>query len=212
MNPNLTVDELAALRAYAQGRRADLTATALGEARVRLSAAGLVRNCGNSENPMMVTPTTAGLKLLARLNRLEPMTAAAADWVYQVVLTGTYRDSCTVEGDPRLIRNCSCQHGACGHCTSGSHEQCRTHADGPLVGPEAYVVNHRGGARTAVWLSGKPCAWRCPCECPVPEPKLGQLALVDATPGTKRHGQPETRHRREAFGQLELFTLAGGGS
>lgn len=211
MNAVLTCDDLTALRAYAQGRRADLTATALGEARIRLAAAGLVRNCGNAENPMMVTPTQAGREHLAGLDRLEPMTPSAADWVYQMVLTSTYRDSCTVEGNPWLIRNCRCQHGACGHCTSGNHEQCRTHADGPLVGPETYVVNHRGGARTAVWLSGKPCAWRCPCDCPDPEPQIGQLALVDAAPGIKRHGQPETKHRRELFGQLELFTLAGGG-
>lgn len=64
---DLSPDQLLALAAYAAGRRADLTATRLGEARNALAAAGLVRDCSRSECPMYVTATDAGRQLLAEL-------------------------------------------------------------------------------------------------------------------------------------------------
>jgi hypothetical protein len=66
---DLTASELLALRAYADKRRADLTATDLGAARAALSAAGLVRNCTHRESPMFVAVTSAGRELLAGLAR-----------------------------------------------------------------------------------------------------------------------------------------------
>lgn len=140
------------------------------------------------------------------------MTADAAAWVYDEVLTATYRRSCTVEGDPAPILHCSCQGGRCGHCGGGRHESCTTRRVGPIVGPETYIVTARGGALTAVWLSGRPCRWACSCDCPAPEPDV-QPALFDPGPArVKRHGQPETKRHRELFGQGALFDLAGGGS
>lgn len=141
---------------------------------------------------------------------IAPMPPAAAAWIYTEVLTPTYRASCTVEGDPVLIVCCRCQGGQCGHCDGGRHDQCTTRRRGALSDPETYVVNTRGGARTAVWLSGTPCRWVCSCTCPPPEPEV-RPALFDAGPaGVKRHGQPETRRHRELHGQLSLFDLAGG--
>lgn len=62
---DLTPDELLALRAYARGQRARLTATRLGEARNALTAAGLVRECAGRESPMYVAVTAAGHGVLA---------------------------------------------------------------------------------------------------------------------------------------------------
>jgi hypothetical protein len=39
-----------------------------------------------------------------------------------------------------------------------------------------------------VWFSGKPCCWRCPCDCPAPEPAAAPVVV---------------------FEQLDLFALAG---
>ncbi|GGN40427.1 hypothetical protein GCM10010109_69520 [Actinoplanes campanulatus] len=140
---------------------------------------------------------------------IAPMTAAAADWIYHEVLTDTYRDSCTIEGNPRTIVNCRCHAGQCGHCDAGRHHLCRTKQQ-PHIVCETFIVNHRGAARTEVWLSGRPCRWVCPCDCPPPEPETNP-GLFDAGPArVKRHGQPETRRHRELHGQLDLFDLAGG--
>lgn len=65
----MSPDELRALRAYAERRRADLTATRLGAARIKLAAAGLVRDCAGNESPMYVAVTEAGRELLAELAR-----------------------------------------------------------------------------------------------------------------------------------------------
>jgi hypothetical protein len=188
LSTSLAPNELLALRAYAAGRRADLTATELGAARATLAAAGLVRDCSYRTNRMYVTPTAKGRALLARLD-LPPMTAEAAAWVYDTALTPTYRRSCTVDGDPALILRCSCQGGRCGHCAADRHHQCTTRLRGPVVGTETYIVSVSGGAYTPVWLAGRPCRWVCPCDCPAPEP------IVVAVP---------------EFEQLDLFALAGG--
>jgi hypothetical protein len=180
--------ELLALRAYADQRRPDLTATELGAARTALTAAGLVRDCSYRTNHMYVTPTAKGWALLARLD-LPPMTPEAAAWVYNVVLTATYRQSCTIEGNPRTIVDCCCHGGQCGHCGAGRHHQCTTVLHGPIVHPETYVVSRSGGAYTPVWLAGTPCRWMCACDCPAPEPVAVPV--------------PE-------FEQLDLFALAGG--
>lgn len=140
-----------------------------------------------------------------------PMTAAAANWIYTEVLTATYRAANSIDGKPVLIRNCRCSGGRCGHCMAGRHEQCYTRAHGPHIGCETWICTQTGGARTAVWLSGRPCRWVCACTCPEPEPEKAP-ALFDAGPArVKRHGQPETKRHRELFGQLDLFDLAGGG-
>lgn len=204
MTTDLTTDELTALRAYAQGRRADLKATRLGEVRCSLAAAGLVRNCSNDENPMMVTPTNAGREVLAVLDRPEPMTEAAADWVYDVVLTRRYKESVgaimwTGAGKGRrdegrgiaMVRTCQCGYGLCGRCSDGTPEKCSHLTWRPGAGPETHIVNQRGYAVAEAWLSGKPCLWMCPTAAtpptlaPEPVPKPGNV-------------------------QLELFALAGG--
>ncbi len=66
---NLTTDERAALTAYAARRRADLTATRLGEIRTKLTAAGLLRNCSHAVSPMFVAVTSAGHAALAATNQ-----------------------------------------------------------------------------------------------------------------------------------------------
>lgn len=79
----MTSDELLALRAYAVRRRASLTATRLGEARLALAAAGLVRDCTHGESPMFVALTDAGRALLAELARpvqLELFALAGGAW------------------------------------------------------------------------------------------------------------------------------------
>jgi hypothetical protein len=185
---DLTPNQLLALRAYADQRRPDLTATELGAARAALSAAGVVRDCSYRTNRMYVTPTPKGRALLARLD-LPPMTAEAAAWIYNEVLTATYRRSCTVEGDPALILRCDCQGGRCGHCAADRHHLCTTRLHGPTVHPETHIVSRSGSAMTPVWLSGRPCRWVCPCDCPATEPVAVSV--------------PE-------FEQLDLFALAGG--
>ncbi len=138
------------------------------------------------------------------------MPLETADLIYREVLTATYRDACTVEGDPALIRKCSCQYGRCGHCGAGRHTSCTTSRVGPIVGPETYITSRSGRARTPVLLSGRPCRWVCVCNCPPPEPET-QPTLFDPGPArAKRHGQPDTRRHRELHGQLDLFDLAGG--
>lgn len=141
---------------------------------------------------------------------IEPMPKPVAAAIYRDVLTPTYRAANTVEGSPALIVHCRCHDGRCGHCMAGRHQQCTTRLRGPLVGPEGYVTGHRGQACTAVWLSGRPCRWVCACACPPDRPETAP-ALFDAGPArVRRHGQPETRRRKELFGQLGLFDLAGG--
>jgi hypothetical protein len=66
---SLPPDALTALLAYANRRRADLTATRLGEARRVLSAFGLVRDCMFRDSPMYVAATDAGLEVLAEAMR-----------------------------------------------------------------------------------------------------------------------------------------------
>ncbi|GAA2696422.1 DUF6248 family natural product biosynthesis protein [Actinoplanes palleronii] len=205
---NLSPRDLLALRAYAAGRRADLTATELGAARNVLAAAGLVRDCTHRTSPMYVTATPAGCRLLVELDRgaLAPMTEDAADWIYREVLTQTYRRSVGAEArgkgqddlqlGPAAVRRCRCQYGRCGHCGTDRHEQCTTHVHGARRGGETYVVGRTGGALAEVWLSGKACAWRCSCGCPAPVP-------VQAIP------EPEPE---PVFEQMDLFALAAGAS
>lgn len=119
----------------------------------------------------------------------EPLTADAAAWIYDSVLTAAYRRSCTVEGEPALILQCDCQGGRCGHCAADRHHLCTTRLHGPVVGCETHIVSVSGGAMTPVWLSGKPCRWVCPCGCPAPE---------------------SVAETMQEFEQLDLFALAGG--
>lgn len=63
---------------------------------------------------------------------------------------------------------CPCQWGPSGHCGAGMHERCPRslgwHRHGQAE-PETYVAGYRGGALAAVWRTGAPCRWLCPCAC-----------------------------------------------
>lgn len=131
------------------------------------------------------------------------MNSAAADWVYTVVLTRRYLESCgaimwTGKGAGRkdeghgavMLRTCPCQWGPCGHCTVGRHHRCTHRRFAPTASPATYIQNPRGCALTPVWMVGQPCAWRCPCVCPAPA--LEQLVLFgEIGRQPKRHGQPD---------------------
>lgn len=112
------------------------------------------------------------------------MTPAEAAWVYDAVLPRR-----VLEDNPSLLI-CNCQYGRCGNCGADRHDRCWTHANGPMVGCETYVISRTGGALTEVWPAGKPCRWMCPCVCPTPTP----VAL-----------EPEP----DAPTQMSLFDLAG---
>lgn len=116
------------------------------------------------------------------------MDSATLGWVAEVVLPKRYLDSC---GGIDLIRMCACQHGRCGHCAIGRHHHCATREWTPPGGPHTHIVGRHGGAITPVWTTGKACAWRCPCDCPTPEPVVA--AVVEPP----------------AVEQLGLFDLVG---
>jgi hypothetical protein len=176
----MTPGELTALTAYAERRRADMTAAELAAARHALAAAGYVRNSSGRESPMFVEVTTAG------------RTALTAEWIAANVLTAAYIDSC---GGLGLIRMCACQYGPCGWCSSfDKHDRCHTKQVAPMAGPDTYVQACSGTALAAVWRSGTSCRWVCPCVCPEAEPKPSRpVAKVEA---------PHVE-------QLGLFDLAG---
>lgn len=101
---------------------------------------------------------------------MDPMPAAAADWIRDVVLPSADRAGPT-------LRMCRCQYGACGACVAGRHDAC---TDDRIVGPDAYMLGRKSAVR--VWRSGTPCRSQCLCDCRKPaaaelEPDLGQLAL-----------------------------------
>lgn len=130
---------------------------------------------------------------------ITPMTLAAADWIYAEVLPRAYRSN-TPGQVPHDLRHCRCQGSTCGWCMSPPwrHERCTTRTHGPVVGCETYLLNqgghHPASGYVPVWLSGTPCAWRCPCGC-----------AVTKTPEVVAEPEP-------AVVQLELFALAGGAS
>ncbi len=69
----MSAAELTALKAYAECRRADMTATVLRATRKTLTAAGLIRNCRRTESPMFVAVTPAGRAALAAACRPEQL-------------------------------------------------------------------------------------------------------------------------------------------
>lgn len=99
---------------------------------------------------------------------MTPMPADVAAWIRDVVLPAGYRDN-TSRTDI-----CPCQGSASGHCQTGTHDQCpRTwgwHRHGQ-PDPDTYITDRRGhvaharGISAAVWRSGTPCRWVCPCTC-----------------------------------------------
>lgn len=118
------------------------------------------------------------------------MTPAAADWVYDVVLTQRFKESVgaimwTGAGADRrdegrgaaFLRMCACQYGPCGRCGDGRPDRCAHRGWTPPLVPDGWIQSRRGLAVGAVWRSGKACAWLCPTV---------------------------------VLGQLELFALAGG--
>lgn len=118
------------------------------------------------------------------------MTPAAADWVYDVVLTQRYKESVGAimwtgarenrrdEGKgAAFLEVCPCRYGQCGRCSDGRPDLCAHRAWNPGISPETHIVSQRGYALARVWRRGRPCAWVC--------------SSVRA-------------------GQMELFALAGG--
>jgi hypothetical protein len=112
------------------------------------------------------------------------MTPAAADWVYDVVLTQRYKESAGAimwtgareqrrdEGQGAVfLRTCACQFGLCGRCSDGRPDRCPHRDWSPPVVPETYVQDRSGYAIARVWRSGKPCWWLCPSA------RVGQLEL-----------------------------------
>lgn len=95
------------------------------------------------------------------------MDKAAADWVYDVVLTRAYKDSrgCLEEGrGAEHLRTCPCFWGRCGHCGGGRPDRC-AHRDGragPGRAPAARVLDRSGGVLEEVWVVGRNCKWNCP--------------------------------------------------
>lgn len=145
------------------------------------------------------------------------MTPEAADWVYEVVLTQTYRRAVGAEGrgnedlqlGPAAVRTCHCQWGPCGHCSAGRVDRCahRTIPDWPRPSPATHIVTRAGGARTDVWLSGTPCRWRCPGP---PGGEQAQLfSAARRPPRLDRGPQPGGRTVADE-NQLSLFDLTGG--
>lgn len=147
------------------------------------------------------------------------MTPEAADWVYEHVLTGTFRRSVGAEGrgkdaddlalGPAAVRTCPCQWGPCGHCQAGRIDRCahRSIPDWPRPEPAAYLVGRNGGALALVWTVGKPCRWRCPG--PPSGEQVELFAGVRKAPRLDRGPQPEGRAPADDA-QLGLFDLAGG--
>lgn len=140
---------------------------------------------------------------------IAPMPAAAADWVYDRVLTRRYKESTNAidwvgarenrrdEGKgAAFLRVCSCQYGPCGHCSAGRHDRCSHRERQPAPACTTYLQNSAGLAIAEVWRSGKPCAWLCTCDCRTAAP-------VDPE-------QPTVMAPELVFEQISLFELAGG--
>lgn len=120
------------------------------------------------------------------------MKPAAADWVYEHVLTQRFKESAgAIEwtgarenrrdegaGAARL-RWCPCQWGPCGRCSDGRHDRCAHKGEWrPPATPATWIQDRAGHALTAVWMPGRPCAWRCSCVCPQPDSDpVEQMAL-----------------------------------
>lgn len=125
------------------------------------------------------------------------MTPAAADWVYEVVLTQRYKESAgaimwTGARENRrdagagavFLRMCACQWGPCGHCSDGRHDRCAHRGEWrPPASSATWLQSHRGMAIAAVWMAGRPCRWSCACDCPAPA--VEQLGLFDLAGGTR---------------------------
>lgn len=102
------------------------------------------------------------------------MTPAAADWVYEHVLTRRFKESAgaimwTGAGKDRtdagqgaaFLRTCCCETGLCGRCGDGRPDRCTHRGWAPAPAPASWLVDRAGMAVAAVWMSGKPCAWLC---------------------------------------------------
>ncbi|MGH3779789.1 MAG: DUF6248 family natural product biosynthesis protein [Pseudonocardiaceae bacterium] len=95
------------------------------------------------------------------------MDPGGAAWVKATVWTAAMRKGMVEPTE------CPCQWGMTGWCSMGRHHRCQFHQNPtPQPSPETRVVNSRAevlsypGSRPAeVWLAGRACAWRCPCEC-----------------------------------------------
>lgn len=132
------------------------------------------------------------------MNALMPMTPAAADWVYDVVLTPAYRRSVGADATdeeashitgPAILRMCPCQWGTCHGCQAGHHAGCVrarivtavTHVLGTSGSVLVLPVDGGGSMFVAVWLAGRQCGWRCGCGCGAPAEQLDLFALAGGT-------------------------------
>jgi hypothetical protein len=126
------------------------------------------------------------------------VTPEAADWVFEHVLVD--RQWRREGGKPSaILRRCRCQSGVCGYCFHFDHDNCVSRTIPPNPGWETSLSPPSGGLWSAVpvWLSGTPCAFRCPCECRS-APSVAPPAVLVAP------AEPVSA-------QLDLFDLAGGG-
>jgi hypothetical protein len=114
------------------------------------------------------------------------VTPAAADWVYEHVLTQRYKESAGAimwtgarenrrdEGrGAAFLRMCCCQYGLCGRCGDGRTDRCGHREWSPPLTPDTWLQTQDGWAVAGVWRSGKACWWLCSTAAA----GLGQLEL-----------------------------------
>ncbi|MUN41468.1 DUF6248 family natural product biosynthesis protein [Actinomadura litoris] len=104
------------------------------------------------------------------------MTPEAAAWIRANVLPPALRAP---------IATCPCEWGPCSNCVHGDHDRCR--AGEPAVFPAGWVTNSKGSvvspapsSDARVWRVGRPCAWRCACDCRVVPSEAVQLDFFAA--------------------------------
>ncbi|MFF4741262.1 DUF4326 domain-containing protein [Streptomyces sp. NPDC001262] len=106
---------------------------------------------------------------------LQPMTAAAVEWVAQHVIADYHLANEHTYGDPdqNWETRCACQH-PCLLCRDGHHERCRElrRTGGPLTAPRPethlrapapYRPDRAASLYTDVWLADRACRLLCDC-------------------------------------------------
>ena len=131
------------------------------------------------------------------------MTDAQARWVREHAWTPAMRK--TYATTPALYSTCPCQHGPCGHCTAGHHDQCpytdpshtqwaATKADTPIghiTDTSDTVPTLNGTNSWQIWETGTTHDARCPCalaghhdRTPPPQTKTNPTSTENATQTT----------------------------
>lgn len=110
---------------------------------------------------------------------------------------------------------CACQGGRSGWCTHDSprdHDRCPRSEGWHRHGqpdPETYVISRREwGARTAVWLSGRPCRSLCSCRCHVEVQALIPAPVRVALPPRDAGRIAATDSTYRESGQLALWEVS----